>query len=228
MATVRAGDLIGAGWGVLTRQWRWLVGGGMAVGAFQALQKGVEAQNKGVVGVILVMSLLVMVAQFIAHAVIARKAMEAEALVMPGTPARYGHYLLASAAVTLGAFLGAIVLVVPGIMAMLRWFVSTNYVLARGMSCTQALAASRDATRGHRWTLLWAWLVLVVALGAPYLVMVWATGGLAGLEQTSAVSALGVARLLWTVVATAISVAFSIGVYGVLATRSNTLSDVFS
>jgi hypothetical protein len=222
---VTVGALLREGVQVLGRRWRWLAGGGAAIAAVEALQSGLHGQG---VAVALATSLLVVVTQFFAHAVIARRVLLDEGLASETVPARYGHYLLAALAVVVGAFLGAVVLVFPGIMLLLRWSLSTTFTLSRGLNVRDALAASRDATRGHRWTILGAWVVLWLVVGVPYGVLIVAAGGLEHLPTLPLLSLVGLGRLVWTALATCASLAFAVGMFSVLAGRSDRLSEIFA
>jgi hypothetical protein len=225
---VRAGELIEAGWGVLLRQWAWLAGGALVLALVQLAQKALLAWGAGQVAVMIGTPLLLVLVQWLIRAFVMRGVMEQERLVAPGTPVRYGQFVFTALVVTLGTFLGAALLVVPGIMALLRWVIADSYVLARGLTCRQALAASRDATRGHRWTILWAFLALALAAGVSYGALLASAGGLTALAVVPLWSVLGVLRLIWTVAATAMSMALAVGIYSVLSIRSEGLSEVFA
>ena len=226
MATLTAEDMIDAGWAVLTRQWAWLLGGGVIVAAVQGVQQLARPQVSGG-GAVAALILAARAIQFLGHGLIARQVMEVEGLVQPGAPPRYIAYVLTSLVFMVGVALASLLLIVPGMLLLQRWFLSTNLVLARGMNVFEALAASGEATRGHRGPILGAWVVMWVVVGAPYGLLAWSVG-LAALGHVSPLSAIGLLRLTWEVVSTAISLALSIGVYSVLGTRTNTLTDVFS
>lgn len=225
MTTVTVGALLREGVQVLGRRWRWLAGGGAGIAAAQAVQMGLQGQ--GVVATVAT-TLLVMVTQFLAHAVVTRRVLLDEGLASEAVPARYGHYLLATLAVVVGAFFGAVVLVFPGIMLLLRWSLSTTFTLSRGMNARDALAASRDATRGHRWAILWAWVVLWVVVGVPYGALAVAAGGFEHLPVVPLLSLVGLGRLVWTVLVTCASLAFAVGAFSLLAGRSDRLSKIFA
>mgnify|MGYP003365250396 FL=1 len=166
--------------------------------------------------------------QYVVHAVVTRRLLLGEGLTSAAVPARYGNYMLAALAVVLGGFVGALVLVFPGIMLLLRWSLSTSFTLARGMTAREALAASRDATKGHRWVLLGAWAVLWGLLLLPYGALIWSVNGFNQFAMMPVLSPMGVVKLVWTALATCGSLAFAVGAFSVLVGRSDRLSEIFA
>jgi hypothetical protein len=213
---------------IFTRQWALLVGGGAVVAVAQAVLNTQKPQLGLAMGGFFAAAALVVVAQFLVHAAVSRQAMLREGMASADVPARYGHYLLTSIVVTLGSMLGAILLVVPGIMAILRWSMAINYTLARGMTTGESMAASRDATRGHRWAILGGWVVVWVLAGLPYGVLVWSASGVGALTHLPLFSVLGLARLVWAALVTGVSLAFSLGTFSLLAGKSDRLREVFA
>lgn len=73
----------------------------------------------------------------------------------------------------LAIMLGLILLVVPGVLIFLIWFVAGPVIVAERAGVWQALQRSRDLTRNHRW-----WLLL---LAVVYVVLSWVIAAVVGL-----------------------------------------------
>lgn len=65
---------------------------------------------------------------------------------------------------TLGATVGAIMLVVPGIIIFLMWSLASPALVVQGGGVFDALRSSRRLTKGSRWKLLALWVVMIVPL----------------------------------------------------------------
>lgn len=74
--------------------------------------------------------------------------------------------------------LGLILLVVPGVLIFLIWFVAGPVVVAERTGIGKALQRSRDLSRNHRW-----WLLL---LAVVYVVLSWIIGAVIGMMGMAA------------------------------------------
>lgn len=62
----------------------------------------------------------------------------------------------------LGIMLGLVLLVIPGIVAMLGWLIAQYYFVDQKTGIREAMKLSWKATKGHRWKLLWFIIVTAV------------------------------------------------------------------
>lgn len=81
----------------------------------------------------------------------------------------------------LGVVLGALLLVVPGIIVMLMWSVAAPAVVIERQGVFSALGRSRELTKGARWKILGLFLVLLVVYWLLSIVV-----GLVGIEDYGA------------------------------------------
>lgn len=63
--------------------------------------------------------------------------------------------------VMIGVFLGAILLLVPGVMLVCRWYVSAPACIVERRGVRDSMARSRDLTRGCRWQVFGAAVMIV-------------------------------------------------------------------
>ncbi len=230
---ITAGTLIGAGWHVLKRHWLLLAGVGLLLAFVQAGQRvlngyGTNQPLTQALPLILLSTLLAMVLQYAIHAIIARHLLLREGLAHPGVAPRYGHFVLVNLLVILAATLGVMLLIVPGVLLLLRWFLASAFTLARGMNTLQALAASRDATRGHRGAILGALLVVAAVWGIPYVLLTISAGGFLAISTTPVFGAVGLMRLVLSGLAGSLTLAFGIGAFRELGHDTDPLSEVFA
>jgi len=68
----------------------------------------------------------------------------------------------------LGVWLGCLLLVIPGIMLAVRWYIAVPVCVVERLGGTSALGRSAELTKGHRWKIFG--LMLIVGFG----------GGIAG------------------------------------------------
>lgn len=68
--------------------------------------------------------------------------------------------------------LGFLLLIVPGIYLAVRWMFAEFYVVEKGMRPLEALRASSELTKGHRWKLFWFSLIATVLLILSLLLLV--------------------------------------------------------
>jgi hypothetical protein len=64
--------------------------------------------------------------------------------------------------VGLGTFLGAILLIVPGIILAVMWSVATAAVVVENRGVTESMQRSRELTKGHRWSIFGLAVILFV------------------------------------------------------------------
>jgi len=111
----------------------------------------------------------------------------------------------------------------------MHWFLATNYNLAKGLGVSEAMAASGNATKGHRGVLFVAWALFFLVLATPYGLLVISAGGFKALAALATFNVLNVVNILWSALATAAGLAFSIGSYALLAGADNDhLAEVFA
>jgi len=97
--------------------------------------------------------------------------------------------ICAALSVTLQA-LGFALCIIPGIVVYLSLIVAYPIVILENGSATGALELSRDLTKGHRWNILGASILLGLVVGVPVVVaeiLVFATGGLWPLHFAAAI-----------------------------------------
>ncbi|TIP97719.1 MAG: hypothetical protein E5X61_40330, partial [Mesorhizobium sp.] len=75
----------------------------------------------------------------------------------------------------LGAGLGLILLIVPGIILWLRWSVAVPVLVQERLGVFGSMARSSDLTKGSRWALFGLFLVMIVAVIAIELALGTAT-----------------------------------------------------
>lgn len=64
--------------------------------------------------------------------------------------------------VTLGVAAGMILLIIPGLILLVRWFVAVPVRIAEPVSVTGAIGRSAELTRGHRWELFGGFIILSI------------------------------------------------------------------
>ena len=94
-------------------------------------------------------------------------------------PSPYWKFFATSVLASLAVGIGLLLLIIPGLIAMVLFMFSTFLVIDRGLSPIEALKASMEMTRGNRWPLfgfiLLCMLIIVVgvlALGVGLLVAI--------------------------------------------------------
>lgn len=180
----------------------------LAWGQSQILQAGADMVTAGmlVAGISFVVSIVcsVIMQGVVTHTVVAdllgRKSTLGESF---GVALRSFWVLLAVGIVAgLAMTLGLILLVVPGILIFLIWFVAGPVVVAENAGVGRALQRSRELTRNHRW-----WLLL---LAFVYIVISWILGTVVGIAGMAMVgfqpdSALNIVSLVFAPLVQAIS-----------------------
>lgn len=224
---VTVGSMIAASIGILQRQAPWLGAFALLNVAIQFLQKFEQtAMIGGSVGVSL-FTIIAMIVSLVAGVLIFREIMVCEALMAQDAPLRIGTYIGVSIVVGVAAAIGFVLLIVPGVLVILRWYLAPYFVLAHGTGVKLSLAASRDATNGHRWKILG----VLVLMGLAYLVvfgmLALAAGGHGALMATAPYGAIGIAALLLQALLAAVNVALSLGIFSVLVDRVDQYDHVF-
>ncbi len=90
----------------------------------------------------------------------------------------------------LGAMLGFILLIIPGIMLLLRWSVSIPVRIMEGPGILKSMGRSAELTRGHRWAIFGTLIVFgIMSIGLSIVVaLVATTTGGAGQSVVSIVT----------------------------------------
>ena len=222
---VTVGGMIGTGFDLLQRQAAWFGALALVSLALRLLQL---FERTAVIGGSIgsgLMSIVVAVASFIASLLITREIMAREGLMAAGTPLRIGTYLGVTIVFGLAIGLGFLLLVVPGFLILLRWFLAPYFVLARGTGFKESLAASSDATKGHRGTIFGLFVVLGVAYFVIFGGVAVATGGFQAFTDPSA--GLPIVVLVVQAALGAVVGAQMLGIFATLADRTNVYGDVF-
>ncbi|MES0090774.1 hypothetical protein [Mesorhizobium sp. M0030] len=68
----------------------------------------------------------------------------------------------ASILITFAFWLGLVLIIVPGLLLLARWSVTTPVIVGEGRGVFASMQRSRDLTKGSRWPLLCIWLVVLV------------------------------------------------------------------
>jgi hypothetical protein len=111
--------------------------------------------------------------------------------------------------VTFLIFLASILLVVPGLMLFVMWFVATPACVVEGLGPFRSMGRSRQLTKGHRWKVFGLQLLILIpaiVVGAIVGAVILAVSGAGGfLAMTTALSTtLGqVVNLIWSAIWTA-------------------------
>ncbi len=77
---------------------------------------------------------------------------------------RFWPYLGMSILTGLGAIVGLILVIVPGIIVLIRWSAASGYVIGAGESVTDSMSTSWRATSGHSWAIFFAAIVVFLGL----------------------------------------------------------------
>jgi MFS family permease len=94
--------------------------------------------------------------------------------------------------VTIGVFIGSLLLIVPGFILLTMWFVATPACVVEGLGPLASMGRSSALTKGHRWKIFG--MVLLVLVGAGIVGVV--IGAVLGLTGSTVLVALG--SLLWS------------------------------
>lgn len=61
----------------------------------------------------------------------------------------------------LGAALGLLLLIVPGVILFLRWSVAVPVLVQERLGVFGSMTRSSELTKGNRWPLFWLWIILI-------------------------------------------------------------------
>lgn len=222
-----ATGLIGAGLGVMQRQWRVLLVMAMINILMQTGQKFVDANQIGGATGAIVANIALVVLGFVTIFALFRLILSYEGLVGSDTPIRFFTFLGTSIVVGLAEGVGLVLLLIPGIMIMLRWLLAPTFVLARGMGVGESLNASRDATAGHRWSILGALVLTGIIIGIPFMVLIPVAGGVMAFATLAWNSPIALVALAMGAVAGVFFNAVHLGIYATLSGDQDRLGDVF-
>jgi hypothetical protein len=102
---------------------------------------------------------------------------------------------------------GVILLVVPGIILMIMWYVANPACIVERLGVFASMARSSELTKGHRWPIFGMWVLIAITSG----VISAALKGVLGLTGSSGLVISG--TLAWTALATAFAAVFAIATY---------------
>jgi hypothetical protein len=94
--------------------------------------------------------------------------------------------------VTIGVFIGALLLIFPGFILLTMWFVATPVCVVEGLGPLASMGRSSALTKGHRWKIFG--MVLLVLVGAAVVGAI--IGAVLGLTGSTVLVALG--SLIWS------------------------------
>lgn len=203
--------------GLASRNWPMMVAYAVALGvvdliAERFLPESVKTLVTGVIGLGTGFAMNVLMMQ--------RERLIDSGIGKPSFWSYFGTALVAG----LGIVVGFLFFIVPGFYLLGRWSIASQFVIGKGLTATEALGASRDATLDSVWIIaLFYFVALVVGL-----VGVTAIGGIAAVGAGS----VGLIATFAVQVATegfqVLGFALNISLYGLLVPQSDALKDVFS
>jgi hypothetical protein len=224
---VSATGLVGAGFAMLARQWRvWLALGAINV-VLQTLQKTESSVHFGGTAVLGLVTLSIVVLQFVIGAAILRVALQFEGLVTTDAPIRFLAFLGVSIVIGLAEGLGFALFIIPGFMIAVRWLIAPTFVLARGLGVGEALDASRDATDGHRWSIFGALVLTGLIAVIPFLAIFAAAGSTQAFVTLPWNSGLGLLSALVGLLFGVFFNAMILGIYATLSANEGKFDEVF-
>jgi uncharacterized membrane protein len=103
-------------------------------------------------------------------------------------------------------FLGSLLLVVPGLILFVMWFVATPACVVEGLGPFRSMGRSRELTKGHRWKVFGLQLAILIpalVVGAIVGAVIFALSGASGFlaVATALSSTLGqVVNLIWSAI----------------------------
>jgi len=96
--------------------------------------------------------------------------------------------IVASIIMSVAVGLASLLLIIPGIILTLIWWVYVPVIVVEGKSITDSFGRSRDLTRGHRWAILGlVIIVIVLSVAVGYLITVVSTVVGAGADLTPSI-----------------------------------------
>ena len=112
-----------------------------------------------------------------------------------------------SICVGLGVMCGLILLIVPGIILMMMWYVANPACIVERLGVFASMGRSSELTKGHRWPLFGMWILIAIASGVLSAVL----KGVLGLSGSTGLVISG--TLAWTALASAFAAVFAIATY---------------
>jgi hypothetical protein len=112
-----------------------------------------------------------------------------------------------SISVGFGVGLGLILLIVPGVILMIMWYVANPACIVERLGVFASMARSSELTKGHRWSIFGMWLLIAIASG----VMAAVVKGVLGLTGSTGLVISG--TLAWTALASAFGAVFVVVTY---------------
>lgn len=149
----------------------------------------------------------------------------ADRMPTPLPSRRYGALFLASLLAGLGAVVGTLLLVLPGILLIARWSISTPFLVEGGMTATEALKASWQAT-AKSWPGLFGLVLLagIALFGALIAILLVAEA--AGLSEKSPVVIISTNLVVGGF--TVIAWLFAVAVYKLVLPDGRAITEVFA
>ena len=112
-----------------------------------------------------------------------------------------------SICVGVGIFCGLILLIIPGIVLMVMWYVANPACIVERLGVFASMGRSSGLTKGHRWSIFGMWLLIAIASG----VMAAVVKGVLGLTGSTGLVISG--TLAWTALASAFGAIFVVVTY---------------
>lgn len=149
----------------------------------------------------------------------------------PAAGSRFWSFLLMSILAIIGMVLGAFVFFIPAIILLVKWSAANGFVLTGKRGITESLGESWSATSGHGLSIFVAGLLLwlfMMIIGGMAVGMIVAIGVNADSGLFSPITAIAVALSSFVESFNyAISFAFSIAVFHLVAPADTSVADVF-
>ena len=112
-----------------------------------------------------------------------------------------------SICIGIGVFCGAILLIVPGVVLLMMWYVANPACIVERLGVFASMARSRELTKGHRWPIFGMWVLIAIASGVISAVL----NSVLGMTGSSGLVISG--TLAWTALAGAFAAVFAIVTY---------------
>jgi hypothetical protein len=112
-----------------------------------------------------------------------------------------------SICVGVGVMCGLILLIVPGVVLMIMWYVANPACIVERLGVFASMGRSSELTKGHRWSIFGMWVLIAIASGVMSAVL----KGVLGLTGSSGLVISG--TLAWTALAGAFAAVFAIVTY---------------
>lgn len=149
----------------------------------------------------------------------------------PAPGSRFWSFLGMSILALIGLGLGFMLFVIPGIILLVKWSAANGYVMTGEHGIRGSLGASWEATSGHGWSILGAGVILWIAMAILSGMLVGVLFGVGMQNLSGAFQPLtGLVVALSGFVESftnAVSFAFSIAVFHLLAPADTSVADVF-